>query len=148
MEEALDLATVEVDSDDAVGTHGLDELGDSGSRDGDTWLGLTVLTGITVVGHDGGDALGRGETQCVDEEEELHEVLVDVGGGGLDHVDVGSTDVVVDVQVDFAISKLVERQVLEADVEELGDIAGQLLVGLSADETDVVVGHVRGREVR
>ena len=61
LEEALDLALVQVHGEHAVDAGGLEQRGHEARGDGLARGALLVLPGVRVVGHDGGDALGRGQ---------------------------------------------------------------------------------------
>ena len=81
---------MEVHGDDVVAAGGLQHVGHQFRGDGRAALVLFVLTGVGEVGEDGGDAAGGGGAAGVDEDEELHYVVVDVARfGGLDDEDWG-----------------------------------------------------------
>ena len=67
-EEALYLPAVEVDGDDPVDAHGLEEAGDVRGRDGHAGLHLPVLPGVPVVGYDDRDAPGGRAVEAGDHE--------------------------------------------------------------------------------
>ena len=135
-EEALDLAAVQIDGDDAVDAHGLEEAGDVGGRDGDPGLHLAVLPGVAVVGDDDGDATGAGAVEGGDHEEELHDVVVDGGAGGLDDVHVLSSDVLVDHDVDLPVGEAADGGLAEVDAQDLGDLEGEAHVAVAAEELE------------
>ena len=85
VEEALDLAGVQVHGDDVVAARRLQHVGHQLRRDRSPGLVLLVLAGVGEVGDDGGDASRRGRLAGVDHDEELHQAVVDVArGGGLE----------------------------------------------------------------
>ena len=92
VEEALDLGGVQVHGQHPVGAGGGEHVGHQLGGDGVTGLGLAVLPGIAVVGDDRGDAAGGGALQRVDHDEQLHEIVVHRGAGGLDHEHVAAAD--------------------------------------------------------
>ena len=162
-EEALDLPAVQIDGDDAVDAHGLEETSDVGGRDGDTGLHLAVLSGVAVVGDDDGDAAGTGTVQGGDHEEELHEVVVDGRAGGLDDVDVLASDVLVDHDVDLTIGESADSGLAQVDAQDLGHLEGKAHVAIATEEleaggmslglgggsleTSLLDGHVSGSRV-
>ena len=77
VEEALDLRGVQVDAHDAVGTGGLEQVGDETRADRLATAALLVLTGVRVVGRDDGDALGGCPLGGIEHDQRLHEPLVD-----------------------------------------------------------------------
>src|SRR5690606_27906735 len=106
VEEALDLTGVQVDSDDAVGAGRLEEVGDELGGDGLTRLDLLVLPGVAEVGDHRVDAPRRGAPQCVYEHQELHQVVVHRGAGGLDYVAVGPTNRLFNHDTRLAVGEL------------------------------------------
>ncbi|KAL7538583.1 hypothetical protein ACHAWF_006131 [Thalassiosira exigua] len=135
-EEALDLSAVQVHGDDAIDSHGLEEAGDVSGRDGDPSLHLAILSGVAIVGDDDRDAPGRGAVEAGDHEQQLHEVVVDGGAGGLNDVDVLPADVLVDHDVDLAVREAAHGGPAEVDAQELGDLQRQAHVAVAAEELE------------
>ena len=107
IEEALDLALVQVEGDDAVDTGALEQVGDEAGGNGLARAGLAVLAGIAVVGDDGGDGAGGCALGSVGGDEQLHEHVVDVAAGhGLNQEDVGAADGLVVAGVNLTIGEL------------------------------------------
>lgn len=80
VEEALDLTGVQVHCDDVVAAGGLQHVcHELGSNRSPTLI-LLVLARVGEVGQNGGDAARRGGAAGVDEDEELHNVIVHAGG--------------------------------------------------------------------
>ena len=77
VEEALDLALVEVHGQDPVGAGDGDHVGDQAGRDRDARLVLLVRPAVGVERHDGGDPAGAGPLEGVDHDQQLHDRLVD-----------------------------------------------------------------------
>ena len=69
-------------------------------------LVLLVDARVGEAGDDGGDAAGAGGLAGGDEDEELHEVVVDVVAAALDDEDVFVSNRFGDFDVDFAIGEL------------------------------------------
>ena len=107
IEEALDLALVQVEGDDAVDAGALEQVGDEAGGDGLARAGLAVLAGIAVVGDNGGDGAGGCALGSVGGDEQLHEHVVDVAAGhGLNQEDVGAADGLVVAGVNLTIGEL------------------------------------------
>jgi hypothetical protein len=88
VEEALDLTGVQVHCDDMIAAGGLQHVCHELGCDRSPTLILLILTGVREVGEDGGNAARRGSAASVDEDEELHYVVVDaVRLGRLDDED-------------------------------------------------------------
>ena len=82
VEEALDLARVQIHGDDVVAAGRLQHVGGEFGSDGRARLVLFVLARVGEVGDDGRDAPRRGGFAGVDHDHELHEAVVDVARGG------------------------------------------------------------------
>ena len=107
IEEALDLALVQVEGDDAVDAGTLEQVGDEAGGDGLARAGLAVLAGIAVVGDNGGDGAGGCALGSVGGDEQLHEHVVDVAAGhGLNQEDVGAADGLVVAGVNLTVGEL------------------------------------------
>ena len=123
VEEALDLALVQVERDDAVDAGALEQVGDEARGDRLARRGLAVLTGVGVVGDDGGDGAGGGALGGVGRHEQLHQHVVDVGpGDGLDQEDVRSADGLIEPGVDLAVGEFLEGKARELDTQDVGDL--------------------------
>jgi len=83
IEEALDLAGVQIHRQDAVGAGAGDQIGHQLGRDRRAAAGLTILTRIAEIGDDGRDPLRRGPHQGVGDDQQLHQVVVGRIGGRL-----------------------------------------------------------------
>ena len=103
VEEALDLAGVQVHGDDVVAAGDSEHVGDELGGDGRAALVLFVHAGVGVARDDGGDAAGGGAFARGDEDEELHEVVVHVAAGRLEDEDVLVADRLGDLHVDLPI---------------------------------------------
>ena len=108
VEEALDLAGVQVHGQDAMDARGGQQIGDQAGGDGGARPGLAVLAGVAEVGHDRDDGLGRRALERVDHDQQLHQVVVDRGAGGLHHEAVHAADVLVDLDVDLAVGEALD----------------------------------------
>ena len=123
LEEALDLAGVEVHRQHAVDADGLEALGDDAGGDRLARRGLLVLARVAVPGHHGDDPVRRGALRGVDHHQQLHQRVVrrhpvrGVGGGGLDEEDVGAADRLLVAAVDLAVGEGAQVDLAEVDVE-------------------------------
>ncbi len=88
VEEALDLAGVQIHGDDVVATGDGQHIGDELGGDGCATLVLFVHAGVGIARDDGGDAAGGSTLARGDEDEKLHQVVVDVATGRLEDKDV------------------------------------------------------------
>ena len=123
VEEALDLVGVQVHGEDAVDTGDLQHVGHDLGADGHArGAHAAVLTGIAEIGNDGGDAACRGATQGVDEDQQLHQVVVGGRTGGLDDEGILATDVFQDLDVDFAVGETTDDGLAQGDTQVSGDV--------------------------
>src|ERR1700682_2151180 len=111
VEEALDLRRVEVHGQNAVRARRRQQVRHQLGSDRHAGLVLLVLPRVPEVGHDGGDPGGRGAPECVQENQELHDVVVDRRARRLDDEDVGAAHVLVDLAVVLPVGGGVERAV-------------------------------------
>ena len=116
VEEALDLVGVQVHGEDAVDTGDLQHVGHDLGADGHArGAHATILAGIAEVGNHGSDAAGRGATQGVDQDHQLHQVVVGGRTGGLDDEGILATDVFQDLDVDFAVGETTDDGLTQGD---------------------------------
>ena len=106
VEEALDLALVEVHRQDPVGAGDGDHVGDQAGRDRDARLVLLVRPAVGVERDDRRDPPGARALEGVDHDQELHDRLVDRVGRRLDEEDVLLADVVEDLDEDVLVREL------------------------------------------
>ena len=120
VEEALNLVGVEVDSNDAVGTCDLEEVGDEASGDGLAAAVLLVLASVGVEGHDRGDALCRATLQRIDHDELFHDVFVHGLRVGLDYECIRASDGFFEADEDLTVGEVTCGRGGELDTELLG----------------------------
>ncbi len=88
IEEALDLAGMQVHGDDMVAAGDSEHVGDELGGDWRAALVLFIHTRVGIARDDGGDAAGSRALARGNEDEKLHEVVVDVATGRLEDKDV------------------------------------------------------------
>ena len=133
-ESYLNLAAVEVHGHNAIHTHGLQQSGDIGRRDGHAGLHLAVLTGIAVVRNHRSDLARRSTAHRGDHQQKLHEGLVHRRQSRLHQVHVLAADVFVDLDVHLAISEAADSDVAQAKIEVLGNLLSQSGVGSASED--------------
>ena len=87
--------------------------------------GLAVLPGIAEIGHHGGDAPRRGAPQRVDDDQQLHQIVVGRMRGRLDDEDVLAADVLVDLDEDLHVGEAVHGGLGEVEAQRGGNGLGQ-----------------------
>ena len=136
----LDLAGVQVDGHDAVGTGGGEHVGDEARGDRLAPFGLAILARVPVEGRHRGDALGRRALRGVDHDQLLHQPIVDLVGVRLEHEHVGAADVLAVPAVDLAVRERRERDVAQRDVQVLCNLGRQLGVPAPGHQDQVLLG--------
>mmetsp|Transcript_37567 Transcript_37567/g.77126 ORF Transcript_37567/g.77126 Transcript_37567/m.77126 type:complete len:203 (-) Transcript_37567:159-767(-) len=103
VEEALNLATMEVERKHAVDARGLKQHRNVRCRDGHARSRLSVLSCVTVVGDDGSDSSRRCTAEAAHHQEELHERVVHRRAGGLKQEYVCVSHILSKLNVAFTI---------------------------------------------
>ena len=134
IKEALNLCGVEVDGEHAVGACVGDHIGDEFRGDRCARAGFAILAGIAEIGNDGGDAAGRCAAQRIDDDEQLHDMIVGGVGGGLDDENIGAADVILDFGEDFHIGEAADIGAREREAELRGDGLGEGARAISRDQ--------------
>ena len=138
VEEALDLVGVEVHGQHAVRPRPGDQVGHQLGGDGIPGLGLAVLPGVAEVGDHGGDPARAGPLQGVDHDQQLHQVVVHRGAGGLHHEHVGAADRLIDGDKVLAVGEGAGLGIAQGDAELLADALGQGLVGAAGKNFQIL----------
>ena len=122
VEKALDLGGMQVEGEDAIGTGAFNEIGDEAGGDRNTGLVFAILAGIAEVGENGSDTVCGGALEGIDDEEQLHQIMVDWGAGGLNDEDVGTANIFVDLNPGFAVGECLDGGAGQLDVEMGGNL--------------------------
>ena len=128
---------MEVHGDHPVHTGMGKEVGHELGGDGDSRTVLAVLTGVSVIGENGGDACGAGASGGIHHDHELHEIFIDGSACGLDDEDIGPADVFLKLDADFAIGEVHDVDLPQTQAEVIGDGPGQPGVGRSGIHANV-----------
>ena len=134
VEEALDLAGVEIHRQHPVGAGDGDEVGDQLGRDRRARAGLPVLPGIAEIGDDRGDPLGRGALQRVDADQQLHQIVVGREAGRLDHEHVLAADILLDLDEHFLVGEAADAGLGQRQLEIVGDRPRQRQVRIPGEQ--------------
>ena len=139
VEEALDLAGVEIDGYHAVGPGGAQAVGHEPGVDGLAAYGFAVLAAVAVEGADGRDALGGRPFQGVDHEELLPDHVVDGLGVGLDDEDVGPAHALLEAAVELAVGERGQLHVSQRHLQVGRDLVGQGQVRAAREEHEMAL---------
>jgi hypothetical protein len=134
VEEALDLAGVKIDRQNAVGASRSDEVGDELGRDWRARPWLPVLPRIAEIGQDRRDPLRRRAPQRVDADQQLHQIVVRRIAGRLDYEHVLAADVLVDLDEHFLVGEAPHARVGERDFEIVRNRSGQRQVAVPGEQ--------------
>ena len=143
VEESLDLLGMEVNGEHAVHPGGHEEVGDQFGGDGDAGLVLAVLAGVAEKGEHGGDPVGGGAAGGIHHDQQLHQVLVGGGAGGLNDKDVIATDVIVKFDEGFAVRKGRHSGFAERNLDLGGNPLRQFAVRVAGKDLQLVSGNGR-----
>ena len=133
VEEALDLAGVQIDRQHAVDAGRGQQIGDQARRDRRARLALAVLPRVAEVGDDGDDRAGRRALERVDHDQQLHQVVVHRRAGRLHDEAVHAADVLVDLDVDLAVGEARHLGAAERRLDVPADRLRELAVGVAAE---------------
>ncbi len=134
VEEALDLARVQIHGQDPVGPGAGDQVGDQLGGNRGAPADLPVLAGIAEIGGDGGDPAGRRALERIDNHQQFHEVVVGGIAGRLDHEDVLAADVLVDGDPGLVVGEPFHLRPRERQVQGLGDGFGEGSIGVASQQ--------------
>ena len=134
VEEALDLAGVEIERQHAVDARMGDEIGHQFGRDRRARGGFPILPGIAEIGDHRGDAAGRGAAQGVADDQQFHQVIVGRKRGRLDDEHILAAHIFLDLDEDFHVGEAPHLTFGERDIEIGGDGLRQRTVRISRNE--------------
>ena len=137
VEEALDLAGMQIECKHAVDAGIGDQVGDELGRDRRAAGGAPVLPGVAEIGDHRRDAPGRGATQRIDDDEQLHQVVVGWEGGGLDDEDILSAHIFLDLDEDFHVGEAPDRSLGKGYAEMVANRFGERPVGIAGDDFEM-----------
>ena len=134
VEKALNLAGMEVNSHDTGHTSSGHEVGHQLGRDGLTTTGLAVLAGISVVRHHCRHAVSRGALAGISHDEQLHEVVIDRIGRGLDDENILATDAFADHYLGLTIVEMTDICIAKIHAYMVGNLLGQVRVRVAGQD--------------
>ena len=134
VEEALDLAGMQVERHHPVGAGLGDQVGDQLGRDRRAGGRFAILPGVAEIGQHRGDAARRGAAQRVADDQELHQIVVGRVARRLDDEDVLATDVFLDFDEDLLVGEAPDQAFGQRNLEIGGDRFREGAVGVTGDE--------------
>ena len=134
VEEALDLAGMQIDRQHAVGAGFGDQIGHQLGGDRRARADFAVLAGIAEIGNHGGDAPGRRAAQRIDHDQQFHQIVVGGKAGRLDHEHVLAADIFLHLDEHFHVGEAAHLSLDRLQREILADGIGQGVVGIACDK--------------
>ena len=125
---------MEIEREYAVGACRRDDVGDQLGRDRGARGRFAVLASVAVIGDDGRHPPRRTALQRVEADEQLHQVVVCRVGGGLNHENVFSPHVLVDLDEYLHIRKAPHTGFGERQAEIVGDCFGERPVAVAGED--------------
>ena len=139
IEEALDLAGMQIECEHAIGAGMGDQIGDELRRNRRARPDFAVLPGIAEIGDHRGDAPRRRAAQRVDNDQQFHQMVVGGIRGRLDDEDVGAADVFLNLDEHFHIGEAAHHRFGQWVAEIGADRVRERRVGIAGDELDCSV---------
>jgi hypothetical protein len=139
VEEPLDLSGVEIDRKHAVGPGVGYEIGDELRRNRRARPDFAVLPGIAEIGQHRRDAPRRGAPQRVDDDEQLHQVVVRRERGRLNDENVGAAHVFLDLDEDLHVGEAAHDRLGQRRADIGADALGEGGIGVAGNELDCSV---------
>ena len=124
VKKTLDLISVQIHRDNAVNTGGLQQIGDEPAGDRLARRGFFVLTAVGKMRKDDVDRAGGSAFAGVDGDEQLHDVVIHIGGGSLHQINLVSADVFQNAGVQLTAAKFRTFDLPARDAEQVGYFIG------------------------
>ncbi len=148
LEKALNLRTVQVHRQDAVGPRRLDAIGADASPDRDPRLVFLVPLGVGKIGNHRRDLSRAGAFERIDPEEQLDEVVVDRVIGPLNDEDVAAAHVFEHADENVALAEDVRLGRASSMLQAIADRPAQPLARTAGEDLQLAVGiRLLGRVV-
>ena len=137
VEEALDLAGMQIERQHAVDAGIGDQIGDELGRNRRARSDFAVLPRIAEIGDHRRDAPRRRAPQRVDDDQQFHQMVVGGKRGRLDDENVGAAHVFLDLDEHFHVGEAAHHG-LGQRVAEIGRRSTVASVGLELPETSLI----------
>ena len=142
VKEALNLISVKVHREDAVNTDRLQHVRNNLRADGHAGGTRTaILTGIAVVRNCGGNSAGRSTAQSVHHDHQLHQIVVRRSTGALQHENILTTNVLVNLNSNLTIGEAVDCCTAQWNIQVLRDRKGKLRICIARENHKAVRNH-------
>ena len=139
VEEALDLAGMQVERHDAVDAGMGDQVGDQLGRDRRARADLAVLPGVAEIGDHRGDAARRRAAQRIGDDQQFHQMVVGRKRRRLDDEDIRAAHVLQNLDENLVVGKPADAGLGQRQMQPVGDFLGQHGIGIAGDQLDRAV---------
>ena len=129
IEKALHLLGVQIHGQNTIHTGGEKKIRDELRRNWNARLILTILARVAKEGNDRRDPIGAGAPRGVNHDEQLHQVLIGRGAGGLNDENIVAPNVFLDSDVGLAIGKGTDGGLPERHTDVSANAQRQLAIG-------------------
>jgi hypothetical protein len=127
---------MQVERHHPVGAGMGDQVCDQLGGDRRSGAGFAVLPGISEIRHHRRDPARRRAAQRVDDDQQLHQVIVGRERRALDHEDVRAAHVFLDFHEDFHIGKAAHHRLGDRQFQVIADFGRKRRIGIPGDELD------------
>ena len=134
IEEPLNLRGMKIETENAVGPGGREQISDELGADRHPAHILAVLASVAEVGNHRRDARGAGPFERIENDEQLHQVMINVGAGRLNDEHIPASNVLINAHHGLVVGEVAEVEIAQRNAEMLGDALGQGPVGASAED--------------
>ena len=136
IEEALNLSGVEIESHHPVGARAGDEVGNELGRDRRARPRFAILAGIAEIRDHGRHATPRRAAKRIDDDEQLHQMVVGGIRRGLQDENIAAAHVLLDLDENLHVRKAANHSLGERGCKVGGDGVGQRGIGVAGHELD------------
>ena len=130
VEEALDLAGMQVHGNDAGNTGSRHQISNQFGCNRFTAAGLAILTCITIIRNNGGNVFSRSAFEGICHDEQFHQGVIGRLASRLDDEYVLTADTFVDHDLDFTIVEFANKGFAQFQTEVIGNFLGQFRIGI------------------
>ena len=142
IKEPLDLCSVKINREYAIGARGSDDVCHELRGDRHTTFVFPILPGVAEVGRDNRDTCGGRAAKAVNERQQLHQVVVDRRAGRDDDVAVASANVLFELHEQFAVGEDDRVRCTEFHLEVGAHALGENAARAAREDLEIAVGAV------
>ena len=134
IEEPLNLAGVKVHRQDPRGSCRRDKICNQFGRNGCPREHFPVLPGIAIIRKDGCDPFRRCPFQGIDQDQKLHQIVIDRRTDRLDHENIHSPDALMDLDIDFTVTECLDHRFPNGSPKMLRNLLNEFGIRISGED--------------